>query len=112
MQLRDATFRREFERSRLTGVPDPTDPVTNVRAGVRYLRRLVDAFDGSLDLALMAYNAGPNRIGGHLRQGGVPERYFSYPRKVKLELTRLQSAGSDVGRKAHAQTSGALPRAG
>jgi soluble lytic murein transglycosylase-like protein/rubrerythrin len=108
MQLLEPTFRRELERNGLAG--EPTDPVTNVRAGVRYLRRLVDAFGGSMDLALMAYNAGPNRIGGHLRKGGIPERYFSYPRKVNQELERLRSAAG--GQKAFARVPNALPRAG
>jgi hypothetical protein len=112
MQLREPTFRREFERSRFTGDPDPTDPVTNVRAGVRYLRRLVDAFGGDIDVALMAYNAGPNRIGGHLRRGGIPERYFSYPRKVSRELDRLRAAGGEGALEASARRPGTLPRAG
>jgi soluble lytic murein transglycosylase-like protein len=110
MQLLEPTFRRELERNGLAG--EPTDPVTNVRAGVRYLRRLVDAFGGSTDLALMAYNAGPNRIGGHLRRGGIPERYFSYPRKVNQELERLRSAAGEGRQKALARTPSALPRAG
>jgi soluble lytic murein transglycosylase-like protein len=84
--------------------------VTNVRAGVRYLRRLVDAF-GDLDVALMAYNAGPNRIGGHLRRGGIPERYFSYPRKVSRELDRLRAAAGEGALEASARKPGTLPRA-
>ncbi|HEX7622403.1 MAG TPA: transglycosylase SLT domain-containing protein, partial [Anaeromyxobacteraceae bacterium] len=43
MQLLEPTMRRELERSGLAAA-DPHDPVANVRAGVRYLRRLVDAF--------------------------------------------------------------------
>lgn len=90
MQLREATMRRETERSGLRRT-DPRDPVVNVQAGVRYLRRLVDAF-GGVDVALMAYNAGPNRILGHLRRGKVPERFHAYPRKVKGEIERLRVA--------------------
>jgi soluble lytic murein transglycosylase-like protein len=61
----------------------------NVRAGVRYLHRLVKAF-GHEDLALMAYNAGPNRILGYLRAGEIPERFRVYPRRVRAELHRLR----------------------
>lgn len=88
MQLREATYRRELERSKL---PDggPDDPVTNVRAGVRYLRRLIDAF-GREEVALMAYNAGPNRILGYLREGEIPERFHVYPRRVRAEHRRLR----------------------
>lgn len=48
---------------------DPTDPQQNLDAGARYLRLLIDRFDGDLLLALAAYNAGPNAV---IRAGGVP----------------------------------------
>jgi Transglycosylase SLT domain len=88
MQLRETTMRRELERH---GIPvlDPLDPVANVRAGVRYFRRLLDAF-GREEVALMAYNAGPNRILGYLREGEIPERFHVYPRRVKTEMRRLR----------------------
>ncbi len=89
MQLRPSTLRREAQRSQLEGA-DLDDPILNVRAGVRYFRRLVRAF-GSTDLALMAYNAGPNRILRYLEEeGAVPERFLSYPQKVYGELRRLK----------------------
>ncbi len=88
MQLRPSTLRREAQRSRLQG--DPEDPVLNVQAGVRYYRRLLRAF-GSPDLALMAYNAGPNRILRYLdEEGAIPERFHEYPRRVRGELRRLR----------------------
>jgi hypothetical protein len=92
MQVREATLRREAERAGLEQV-DPHDPVTNLRAGVRYLRRLLDAF-GREEVALMAYNAGPNRILGYLRigSGEIPERFHAYPRKVLAEVRRLRRA--------------------
>ncbi len=89
MQLRPSTLRREAERSQLDG-GDPEDPILNVRAGVRYYRRLLRAF-GSSDVALMAYNAGPNRILRYLREEqGIPERFHVYPRRVKGELVRIR----------------------
>jgi soluble lytic murein transglycosylase-like protein len=88
MQLREATMRRELERWNLPE-GDPHDPVANVRAGVRYLRRLLDAF-GRQEVALMAYNAGPNRILGYLREGEIPERFHVYPRRVMAEHRRLR----------------------
>ncbi len=88
MQLREPTMRRELARNGLA-VDDPHDPVANVRAGVRYLRRLLDAF-GREEVALMAYNAGPNRILGYLREGEIPVRFHAYPRRVRTELHRLR----------------------
>ncbi len=51
------------------GVSDRFDPVQNIRGGVRYLAAMLDLFDGDLDLALAAYNAGPGAVEQH---GGVP----------------------------------------
>jgi soluble lytic murein transglycosylase-like protein len=47
---------------------DPDEPASNVLAGARYLRQLIDRFD-SLDLALAAYNAGPTAVE---EAGGAP----------------------------------------
>lgn len=44
------------------GLSDPYDAAGNVRAGVRYLESLLARFDGNLELALAAYNAGPARV--------------------------------------------------
>lgn len=88
MQLREPTMRRELERAGLV-LEDPHDPVANVQAGVRYLRRLLDAF-GREEVALMAYNAGPNRILRYLREGAIPQRFHVYPRRVRAEVRRLR----------------------
>jgi len=88
MQLREPTLRREVERAGLEW-GDAHDPAVNVQAGIRYLRRLLDAF-GHEEVALMAYNAGPNRILGYLRDGEIPDRFHVYPRKVKAEHRRLR----------------------
>jgi hypothetical protein len=96
MQLREPTFRREAERAGREW-QDPHDPAVNVQAGIRYLRRLLDAF-GREEVALMAYNAGPNRILGYLRGGGIPERFRIYPGKVRAEVRRLRRAfGAELG---------------
>jgi soluble lytic murein transglycosylase-like protein len=86
MQLMAPTLQGE-----LSARADPFDPVTNVRAGVRYLGRLVDEF-ADVQLALVAYNAGPARLRQHLGSGGVPARLMTYPRDVLREAVRLWPA--------------------
>ena len=58
MQLMPATM-RQF------GVSDPYNPVENIRAGVAYLRRLLDRYHDNEELALAAYNAGPSAVDKH-----------------------------------------------
>lgn len=108
MQLREPTLRREVERAGLDWA-DPSDPATNLRAGIRYLRRLLDAF-GREEVALMAYNAGPNRILGYLRgeDGTIPERFHVYPRKVRAEARRLRRSW-DVDRAGALAAADPLP---
>ncbi len=55
MQLMPATA-REY------GVINAFNPVENIRAGVAYLRRLLDRFSNDEQLALAAYNAGPGAV--------------------------------------------------
>ncbi|HEX5760967.1 MAG TPA: lytic transglycosylase domain-containing protein [Thermoanaerobaculia bacterium] len=50
-------------------VSDPYDADQNIRGGTAYLRRMIDRFDGRVDLALAAYNAGPKAVE---RFGGIP----------------------------------------
>ena len=47
--------------ARYLGV-DPDDPFANLEGGARYLREQIDRFDGDLEKALAAYNAGPGRV--------------------------------------------------
>jgi soluble lytic murein transglycosylase-like protein len=89
MQLLPATLQREAGELGL-GDSDPLDPVANVRAGVRYLRRCLDSYPDP-ELALMAYNAGPNRLYGWIQAGGqVPAEVSAYARRVQAEHLRLR----------------------
>ena len=57
-----------------------TDPRTNIRAGVRYLRDLINMFPGELELALAAYNAGEGAV---MRAGNRIPNYKETQNYVK-----------------------------
>lgn len=69
-------------------VEDPYDPFQNILGGTRYLRYLLKLFDGEVELAIAAYNAGPHRVKQH---GGIPP-YEETQKYVKRVLERMETA--------------------
>lgn len=69
------------------GVGDVFDPEQNIRAGVKYLSLQLERFS-SLELALAAYNAGPEAV---IKYGGIPP-YRETREYVKL-VTSMYYAG-------------------
>jgi hypothetical protein len=71
------------------GVVDPFDPRQNITGGVKYLRWLMDTFQGQLTHVVAAYNAGENAVA---RYHGVPpyaETQAYVPRVLDLYNRRL-----------------------
>jgi len=63
------------------GIADPYDADASIGGGTRYLRGLLDRYDGSTELALWAYNAGP----GAVARGHLPDETVKYvPRVLSL----------------------------
>lgn len=69
MQVMPATGRRVAEGLGLAGFSPDTllEPDTNVKLGAAYLKQMLDRFHGNLIMAAAAYNAGPNRVDGWVR---------------------------------------------
>jgi len=83
------------ETARQMRVNDPFDPSQNIRGRSNYLRLMLDQFNGNIDLALAAYNAGPNAVQRH---GGIPpfEETRTYVQRVRRYLDLYRRAGDAV----------------
>lgn len=91
MQLMPAT-------ARYLGVNDAFDPAQNIMGGAKYIRMMLDRFNGDVSKALAAYNAGPGSVE---KCGGVPSYAQAYVNKV------LGYAGSGVSVPAQTFATGA-----
>jgi soluble lytic murein transglycosylase-like protein len=76
------------ETQKELGMREAFDVEENIEAGIRYLKKQYQRF-GSWDLALAAYNAGPESVN---RYGGIPPypETVDYVKKVLKEYGRLQ----------------------
>ena len=86
MQLMPATAKR-------FGVTNSFDPVANIYGGTRYLRWLLETFDGNADLAVAAYNAGEGNV---WKYKGVPpfRETVNYIRKIAKHLRAYELTAS------------------
>ena len=80
-------------------VDDPFDPFQNINGGTRYLRYLLDNFNGNVELSLAAYNAGPGRVAPIGAIPNIPETR-DYVAKV-LENYRSYKRISETPRPAN-----------
>lgn len=91
MQIQERWHKERMER---LDVDNLLNPYQNVTVGIDLLAELLDEYNGNVEMALMAYNAG---------RSGAEEYWFSkgeysndYSRKV-VELARLLNGGGTVG---------------
>lgn len=98
MQVRPATLMWVAQREgvKLSRAELEADPSLNVRLGVRYLKYLKELFRGRLDLTLMAYNAGPNRLKAGLKEKNT-EQWANYVRAVRREYSVLKRSLGESG---------------
>lgn len=86
MQLMPAT-QQELE------VSDPFDPRGNILGGAAYLAQMLATFDGDVELAAAAYNAGPGAVRNH--RGIPPYRETrDYVKRVTILYRRYRLAGA------------------
>jgi hypothetical protein len=69
------------ETARDLGVKDAYDPYENVMGGTRYLKGLLDRYDGNVDRALAAYNWG---------MGNVERNPGKLPRETRTYISRIK----------------------
>jgi Soluble lytic murein transglycosylase and related regulatory proteins (some contain LysM/invasin domains) len=87
MQLMDST-------ASTMGVTRPFAPQSNIMGGTKYLKQLLDKFNGDEALALASYNAGPAAVEQY---NGVPpynetERYVTSVLSLKQQLSQATAA--------------------
>jgi len=97
MQIQPATlyFMANREGLKLSREEVESDPALCVRLGIRLLRQLQTMLGGDLELALMAYNAGPTRIWQAIKENDL-EQFRGYPRAVRRQF-RVFREGEGLG---------------
>ncbi len=101
MQLMPATARR-------FGVTNFYDPAQNIEGGARYLRFLLDTFDGDIKLVLAGYNAGEGAV---VKYGYQVPRYRETQNYVRSITARYNSTRGQSTRAVSKTIAAAAPAA-
>jgi soluble lytic murein transglycosylase len=81
-------------------------PNLNLQLGTRYFRDLVEHYNGQVEYALAAYNAGPNRVEDWLSAGNyrdVPEFVESIPFSETREYVQSSMRNARIYRRLYPQ---------
>lgn len=92
MQLMPAT-------ARSLGVDDPFDARSNIMGGAKYIAEKLNQYDGDIELALAAYNAGSGNVA---KYGGVPP--FSETRNYIKRIKEYMGSDLTTGQTVQTQT--------
>lgn len=76
------------------GVADPFNPVENVWAGARYLKKMLDRHGGNLNKALASYNWGPGNFDRYGKSGKMPNETRRYISIVNQHYASFKKADS------------------